>query len=370
MNTVDKLITQIKELSASKYIKKESKDFIKENLKLIKEHANNQENKHINTIINVINNSQINKSDRDKIKIIKTPIINIIRKYEEEFNDEENDDDIEENLTVEEVEKIIDAKIPCYNKFDENHPMKGVTWDKSSKRYKIQFGNISTNIKNLSDACNKIMEKFKHKQILKNYTKSILKNNQCKLIEYIHDKNKYYDIKHILYYISLKKSSTNEKYTSVKNNIVAIIWFKNSYGGYIMRELINIDTVKLLIKSTVNPSVINLIKLLEVKLMDYVIPRKETTHINNIMKVFYKEKMITQKYVQEYKIDLYFPKYKLAIECDEFNHINRNINYEIKRQKYIETTLNCIFIRFNPDDPNFDIFKVISDIHYHMHNYT
>ena len=32
----------------------------------------------------------------------------------------------------------------------------------------------------------------------------------------------------------------------------------------------------------------------------------------------------------------YFPKYKLAIEIDEQGHHNRNIDYEIERQKAVE----------------------------------
>ena len=51
-----------------------------------------------------------------------------------------------------------------------------------------------------------------------------------------------------------------------------IIFHKNIFNGYIIRELININTVKLLIKSTINPSVINLTKLLDIKLIDYKIP--------------------------------------------------------------------------------------------------
>ena len=34
--------------------------------------------------------------------------------------------------------------------------------------------------------------------------------------------------------------------------------------------------------------------------------------------------------------DIYFYDYKLAIEIDENGHIDRNINYEIRRQRAIE----------------------------------
>ena len=100
--------------------------------------------------------------------------------------------------------------------------------------------------------------------------------------------------------------------------------------------------------------------------MDYKIPRKETTYLNQIITVFNKERLKTQKYINGYKIDLYFPDYKLVIECDENDHKDRDPIYEKKRQKYIKKKLDATFIRFNPDDSAFNILGVISKIHYHI----
>lgn len=47
-----------------------------------------------------------------------------------------------------------------------------------------------------------------------------------------------------------------------------------------------------------------------------------------------------------YKIDAYLPAIKLAIEIDEEYHMNNLINDNI-RQKFIEQTLGCTFIRIN-----------------------
>ena len=59
----------------------------------------------------------------------------------------------------------------------------------------------------------------------------------------------------------------------------------------------------------------------------------------------------------------YFHEYKLAIEVDESGHNNRNIDYEIQRQKAIEKELCCVFIRINPDEENFNVFKATNEIH-------
>ena len=63
------------------------------------------------------------------------------------------------------------------------------------------------------------------------------------------------------------------------------------------------------------------------------------------------------------QIDLYFHKYKLAIEVDELGHADRNINNEIERQKALEKELNCVFIRINPDKKDFNILKAINEIY-------
>ena len=49
--------------------------------------------------------------------------------------------------------------------------------------------------------------------------------------------------------------------------------------------------------------------------------------------------MQTQHSVWDYKIDLYFHDYKLAIEVDEYGHSDRNIDYKIQRRKAKEKIL-------------------------------
>ena len=74
------------------------------------------------------------------------------------------------------------------------------------------------------------------------------------------------------------------------------------------------------------------------------------------MTLFSAEKIILQHSVLGYRIDAYFPNYKLAIEVDEQGHKNNDIDYKIERQKGIEKELGCKFIRINPTKENFNIF--------------
>ena len=68
-----------------------------------------------------------------------------------------------------------------------------------------------------------------------------------------------------------------------------------------------------------------------------------------------------QYYFKNYRVDLYFIDYKLVVECDEFNHNNRDIIYEKRRENYLISLGNKI-IRYNPNENNFDLSNVLNEI--------
>ena len=109
----------------------------------------------------------------------------------------------------------------------------------------------------------------------------------------------------------------------------------------------------------------NLKRNLGFKLHD-VINTKEQTVLESIKNAFEGEDMQTQYSVLGYRIDIYFHKYKLAIEVDELGHADRNLSNEIERQKVLEKELDCVFIRINPDEKNFNISREINKIHRHI----
>ena len=97
---------------------------------------------------------------------------------------------------------------------------------------------------------------------------------------------------------------------------------------------------------------------------------KEQSVLTPIMGVFEEENMQTQYSVLGYKIDLYFHEHKLAVEIDEKGHKDRNINHKMQRQKALEKELGCEFIRINPDEINFSIFKAINETNRHVKKST
>ena len=65
---------------------------------------------------------------------------------------------------------------------------------------------------------------------------------------------------------------------------------------------------------------------------------KEQTVINLVKDAFEGENMQTQYTALNYRTDLYFHEYKLAIEVDELGHNDKNIDYEIETQRVLEKT--------------------------------
>ena len=104
--------------------------------------------------------------------------------------------------------------------------------------------------------------------------------------------------------------------------------------------------------------------------LDDAINAKEQTVLKSIKDAFEAEDMQTQYTVIDCRIDLYFHKHKLAIEADELGHTDRNLNNEIERQKALERELDCVFIRINPDEKDFSIFKEINKIYRHIKKLT
>ena len=77
------------------------------------------------------------------------------------------------------------------------------------------------------------------------------------------------------------------------------------------------------------------------------------------------EIMFTQYCIENKRLDAYFSKHKLGIEVDEYNHKGRNSNYEKSRQLMIERC-GITIIKTNPDASDFDMNRLINQIHRHI----
>jgi len=123
------------------------------------------------------------------------------------------------------------------------------------------------------------------------------------------------------------------------------------------------DLLKIFCK-TRKPNIIELAQELNINLNNDIYTYIETDTLKCILDAFYGEEMIQQYKVKQYLIDLYFPKYKLAIECDESGHYREIMkNNDIIRENNIKTEITDIyFIRYRPEEKYFNIFKLINSI--------
>ena len=79
-----------------------------------------------------------------------------------------------------------------------------------------------------------------------------------------------------------------------------------------------------------------------------------------IVTVFASLNPVKQFCCGQYRIDLYFPAQKVAVECDEHGHTAYSLEAEIARQKFLECQLGCQFVRYDPHSVNFDIYQLIA----------
>ena len=93
----------------------------------------------------------------------------------------------------------------------------------------------------------------------------------------------------------------------------------------------------------------------------YVIMTKEESVLAKIIEIFTREKILQQRNVLKYCIDLYIPDYQLAIEVDGKGHQDRDEHKE--EEKYNKTRIK---IRINADRENFNIYTEIGRIYDHI----
>ena len=105
---------------------------------------------------------------------------------------------------------------------------------------------------------------------------------------------------------------------------------------------------------------------LGMNVLEYVPSCDERENLLKLTKAFMGETMHAQFVVLKYRLDLYFPKYKLAIEFYEKYHSGQVI-HDLHRQEVVCKELGCTFLIFFKNDC---IFDVINRIHRHIVQYV
>jgi very-short-patch-repair endonuclease len=119
-------------------------------------------------------------------------------------------------------------------------------------------------------------------------------------------------------------------------------------------------------RKRLTPDVLHILKKFQIETTNKKCLTKEQQTLSAIGNAFKTEKYEDQYKIDNYYLDLYFTEYKIVVECDENGHSDRKPCDERERMDYVNRYLNIDdthWIRYNPDEYDFDISKVIGKIY-------
>lgn len=134
-------------------------------------------------------------------------------------------------------------------------------------------------------------------------------------------------------------------------------------GGLQKSTMLTLNGVKRLLchSRSLNASI--LAKGFGVEILSNRCAPKETETLSFLRKVFTGVDMVPQYQCGKYRIDMYIPSCKLAIECDEDGtHRHSKALADFDRERWIKGELGCSFLRYQPDEPGFDIAQVAGKV--------
>jgi very-short-patch-repair endonuclease len=177
-----------------------------------------------------------------------------------------------------------------------------------------------------------------------------------------------HNLEELLIYLSCKKGRISKHLQkNYKENIHYIIENNNhksikKYGGQNKIDYLLTEEAFELIKNSYNLRnryIVNVNDNVKQINLCMCIENQTIGFIENSFKDIFNMKR--QFKIGKYKVDLYFIDYKLVVECDEFNHDDRDPIKEKIREEYILSLGNKI-IRYNPNEKNFDLSNVLREI--------
>jgi len=177
-----------------------------------------------------------------------------------------------------------------------------------------------------------------------------------------------HNLEELLIYLSCKKGRISKHLQkNYKENIHYIIENNNhknikKYGGQNKIDYLLTEEAFELIKNSYNLRnryIVNVNDNVKQINLCMCIENQTIGFIENSFKDIFNMKR--QFKIGKYNVDLYFIDYKLVVECDEFNHDDRDTIKEKIREEYILSLGNKI-IRYNPNEKNFDLSNVLREI--------
>ncbi len=153
-----------------------------------------------------------------------------------------------------------------------------------------------------------------------------------------------------VYFPEVKDITTYHKFKGRGQKLIPVIPYTNAHIDFILKAIVPGMRIPIARKREILRMQEPLRKYTEIEIHSQIIRALE--HFS----------CVPQYHVGKYRLDLYFPGEKLAVECDENNHTNYNQTEEKERYDTITHQLGCTWIRYDPYNPKFDTFELINQI--------
>lgn len=179
--------------------------------------------------------------------------------------------------------------------------------------------------------------------LIKNNIDFIIEDNQVMVKAY--ELAKFVNIKNIREII--------KKYTDDERRLVSTITSRGKQKINYLTE----SGIKRLLCSSRKPMSVLLSRELGINIQHKYV-HIETSFVIYIKKTFLGEEILEQYIIGNYILDLYFPKYNLAIEIDEDAHKFKRENDYVK-EEYIRNRIGCKLLRIKESENIFEALNCI-----------
>ena len=131
---------------------------------------------------------------------------------------------------------------------------------------------------------------------------------------------------------------------------------------------ISIPAVKMILSKSRKSTAQIFARILNMEIDSYHCIPMETETVSFLQDVFCDETILLQHCFEKYYVDMYFPKYNLAVECDEdsSHSATKNKCLDAVRQQFIEQNYQCTFVRYRPQFDHKSIANAVRLIHQHI----
>lgn len=157
----------------------------------------------------------------------------------------------------------------------------------------------------------------------------------------------------------LEVKNVSEALTRLDADEKTIISLNDGTPGNPNTAIVSESGLRRLISTSRKPFAALLAKQLGIEVMT---TRVEAESLLVIQNAFKHLNPVSQFFINGFRVDLYFPSQRIAVECDEHSHSRYEETEDKERQDAITKALGCRWVRFDPHSKTFCVGNVINKI--------